>query len=331
MSSEFATLVQRVQSLEKGQGQTLVGRIGVRRKDRAEPWFRVRRETGSFLRTPKFLRVRSLENGLGWTLVRQVRSSEKGKFLSPDPNSEPGFGQVLSLFKKKKKKRKMKLKKKKRELKRKKYIRKIKKKTKMKKKKKKKIEKRIKEKKGQKGSFSELQTWRTRVRPVPFSQLRIRVRPGSFSELRTQLRIRVRPGSFSEPRTCRTSVRPVPFSELRTCQTRVQPCLFSELRTGRTRVRPIPFIELPACRTRVRPDPSSEFWTGTPNQDSAQSFLQTPNWNSEFRVKTQSWTKLAFPSVDVRLKLIMQAFEPRSDCLWFTMLTSMIKVVWSSL
>ena len=42
------------------------------------------------------------------------------------------------------------------------------------------------------------------------------------------LRIRVRPGSFSELRTCQTRVRPVPFSEIRTCRTRVQSCFFSE-------------------------------------------------------------------------------------------------------
>ena len=129
--------------------------------------------------------------------------------------------------------------------------------------------------------------------------------PSPNSELK--LRIRVRPGYFSNFRTCQTRVGPIPFFELRTCQTRVQPCLFSELRTCQTRVRPIPFSELQTCGTRVwsvpfselrtcltrvRPDPFSELQTKTPNQSSARSFLRTPNRNSELGLKIPSWTKL---------------------------------------
>ena len=93
-------------------------------------------------------------------------------------------------------------------------------------------------------------------------------------------------------RTCQTRVPPNPFFGLQTCWTRVRPIPFSELQTCWTRVGPVPFSELGTCQTRVRPDPFSELRTWTPNQGSAWSFLQTPNWNSELQVKTQSWTKL---------------------------------------
>ena len=150
--------------------------------------------------------------------------------------------------------------------------------------KKKNMKKKSKRKKiPKKGSFSELQTCRTRVRPVPFSN----------SE--PKLRISIQPGSFSELWTCQTRVGHIPLSELQTCQTRVQPCLFSELRTCWTRVRLIPFSKLQTCRARVPPVSFSELQTRTPNQGSAQSFLRTPNRNSELWVKTQSWTKLAKP------------------------------------
>ena len=51
----------------------------------------------------------------------------------------------------------------------------------------------------------------------------------------------------------------------------------------------------PELQTKVLPSPFSELQTRTPNQGSAQSFLRTPNRNSELWVKTQSWTKLAKP------------------------------------
>ena len=106
------------------------------------------------------------------------------------------------------------------------------------------------------------------VRPVPFSdsepKLLTRVRPFSFSELRTS-------------RACRTRVHqtlnmpkpgfgpvPSPNSEPK-LQTRVRPGYFSELRTCQTSVRPIPF---------------SELQTQTPNQGLAWSFLRTPNRDS---------------------------------------------------
>ena len=106
-------------------------------------------------------------------------------------------------------------------------------------------------------------------------------------------RTRFRPSPFSELRTSQTKVWPSPFSELRTCQTRVRPSSYSELRTcqgSEFGERNWHFSELRTCQTRVIPILS-------PNSEPAEPglypfFLRTPNWNSELRAKTQSWTIL---------------------------------------
>ena len=130
------------------------------------------------------------------------------------------------------------------------------------------------------GSFSELRNCQTRVRPVPFSELwtQTQNQGSALSFLQTPNL----PNQGSAPSFLRTPNQgsSCHFSELQTCGTRVRSIAFSEFGTCRTRARPCLFPNLPNLLNQ------GKAWSFllTPNlldQCWPRSFLRTLNPNSE--------------------------------------------------